>query len=644
MKRHHKILIGLSVAAISFSTLESTGIWWYAQLQGPSILSAQVCSPTPYNVFLADVKGETPILQKDVTVTLSQINKLGFNKSSPTVKFYADSSCAQEITTLMMLKGIPTPQFFYVKYENPLTEKITDVIIAAKATKTYIGIKKIQVYQDVIKFSTTSSFKFGINQPFDESNTKYIIKDILNYPLYKNVFSKYKVSDFRYPGGTTNHYYFWDDECKLHNGKTYSTMALQTYAVVRNEQRGFERIDPTRTMSCQKDSYKNFLNFTIATGVHPVIGLNGMFYHDGDAVYQTQLLAGQNFALQPDRWAKIEASIKGQLDYTHSILKGPIQWEIDNENYDTMSAEGYGEVVEHYVNLTKKYYPTDEVLVVFSRGNYQYPDDERASLGAEWNKALIASLIKTNVLQKIDYFVIHYYYNSEADIINQTGKPSINGNIQQPFFFDMMKDVKSYFPSWYTPKFYFTEFSPSLTNANKNFNTQTHALLMWDALMKFHSDNNIVAVYRHTGTGWKNGAFTTAESVALSPFNTYVPATQKDSPVFPYIPPATEATRIFFEATGNSVVEPITLTDNYEMLVTKKGPVTYLQILNYETSPQTIDISKYNTKNLNGVYSMYVLPNLSDHFWDTQANKKTGIVKNTITVPGHSFTTVVVQP
>lgn len=679
MKRHHRMLIGGGLMALtiwSFNVPLFTFTFNHLDVVGPDSVVEDVCATKPLKITIKSILGRDVVATKDIPVTLFEANWLGKPINLSAASFFTDAACTNEIHKIIIPDGSASASV-YVRYASidPKTGTKDPLKISATLgalSDGYItGNMLVRLFSNVS--GATTSFKIGFNDSFDSDEIEKMIATPSRYGIYTPIFAQYNLKYMRWPGGGATRYYFADDDGTTNDqGENLSTIAIHKLGEYQIKKGGKKQdVYPTRVIH-YPGNYEKFLQFVVATGVKPIISINSMLYHIGTAVYPTELFLGTtkgiDIGLQPDRWTAIEREIQNQVNVTHSIISGPVDFEIGNEDYSVQFAAGYYDVktmhdgtivythtttptampagycdvVTHYVNVIKGAYPTDTVTVALSRGNFQNSrttdPNPTTGTGDEWNQDLINCLSANGVLAKIDFFAPHYYYGSEFDTQTQAelDQRILTNQITNGLF----ADLKSYFPGGYTPKFFVTEFSPSLTTDNKNFNTQMNAMLMFDYLMKFHAEPSVAGVIKHTGFHSKNGSFFSGAAVLVPPFPTYVIAGKGDTSVFAYTPPQTDAVRLF-EATTGDTVRDFILTNSYELLATAIGSKQYIQILNYETSDQTIDLSKYGS----GSYTTYVLPDFTDHYWDTEANKTTGNVgaSQHITVPGHSFTTVLVQ-
>jgi len=498
-------------------------------------------------------------------------------------------------------------------------------------TETFVSneISNVNIDNNVELNSVTqsSSFKFGMNAVFNfDPVIKKIIADPTKYSLYAPLFAEYHIDHLRYPGGIPVRYYFWNNINLIKN----ATDAISRYYYAQGTKAGDEngKNYARFNFSLDPNNYSQFLNFTKTAGIKPIIQLNTLFYVYNNNIYQTESFQKNfdAFPLEADRWTKIANYLNAQIDYTHNIFPESLIWEIGNEDNAIFDATEYGIIVSKYTDIIKAKYPNDKVIVAMSAGEIK---SERK---AQWNKDLINYLDKNNALSKIDYFAPHYYIG--ATFMSQA-QADINKRIKSEDFKKFFDDMKSNFPSTYTPKFSVTEFSELLhSDDNINYNTQLNAMLMWDELLKFHSDSSIKSVSRLGFTADKNAIFfdkTTSKNFS------YVDQSRQDSNIFTYIPPETDAVKIFFDGTGDTILD-FSVTDDYELLVTKTNSTKYLQVLNYNDTVKTIDISSYGS----GTYTTYTLPVLTTYYWDIEANKTTGNATGLVTLPAHSFTTIII--
>lgn len=476
-------------------------------------------------------------------------------------------------------------------------------------------------------FSSTSSssFVFGLNSVF---NFDPVIKNILAKPneyfLYKSLFAKYHINHLRYPGGIPTRYYFWDNITLIKD----ATDAISRYYYAQGTKGGDENGKKYARFNFTVDpnNYTQFLNFVKTAGIKPIIQMNTLFYIDKDKIYQTESFQKNfdAFPLKNDRWTKIANYLNAQMDYTHSIFPEPLIWELGNEDNAIFDATEYGIIVKNYTDIIKARYPNDKVIAAMSAGEI------KTARKAQWNKDFIAYLDQNNSLTKVDYFAPHYYIDAPFSSQSQI---DINSRIKSTDFKKYFDDMKSNFPVGYSPKFSITEFSELLhSDDNVNYNTQLDAMLMWDELLKFHSDPAIVSVTKLGFTADKNALFF---DKTISNNFSYVDQSRQDSDTFAYIPPQAEAVKIFYDTTGDNVIEYI-VNDNYELLLTQTDQSKYLQILNFNDTSQTIDVLSYGLS----TYTIYTLPDLKAYYWDSEYNKITGNSTGTLILPPHSFTIV----
>lgn len=477
-------------------------------------------------------------------------------------------------------------------------------------------------------------FKMGVNQAFTDKVLQRLIADTTTakFTAFASFFNQYHVDHWRYPGGTPTRYYIWDDTTSKNlTGKAIGRLSDYYYATDRPDKAADYA---NRSIKFDTANFKQYVRFMKQTGVKPLITLNTLFYRDADTVYPVSLFLAKNsvdeidMGLQPDRWTKIYANVKAEIDYVHSQIAGNLYWEMGNESYAIQGASSYGDVVIRLTNMIKFYYPNDKIIVAFSKGSFK---NEKK---VKWNTDFITYMQGNNFLNKVDYWAVHYYYDVDSAFTNQD---SINKKMQDNFFnSSYIAETKTYFPNGYTPKIFLTEFTPLLSTDSYNFNTQLNAMWLFDILMKFHSNSIVAGCTKHTGTGQKNALWWDSSLVASLP---YVDTSLNDSPVFKYISPTAKAEQIFFDSTGTDVVN-FFLNTNYEALLTKNTTNLIFQVLNYNDVSKSFDLSSYTgTKS----YTTYVMDDLSNHYWNIITNKTTGTATNTLTLPAHSFTTIIMS-
>lgn len=524
-------------------------------------------------------------------------------------------------------------------------EKIANLLInyfqnneLAKSWYTGSGINNTNNTNNTSNTNTTvlkDSLEFGVNVPFTDPVLRTIIADPTAYSNYSVILNKYNIVHYRYPGGIPVRYYFWDRSDLIHTA-TYKIGDFYEQIGNLDEATNYHRFN----YSVDPNNYEQFLNFVNAVGGKPIIQLNTLFYVDNGQVYQTEpFFQSEIFVtvipLQSDRWYRIEKYLEEQMLFTHNIISEDITWEIGNEDNALLNAPTYGYIVSKYTDIIKSRYPNDKVIVQMTPGDFK---KERKG---QWNDDLIAYLVSNYSLDKIDYFAPHYYYNATQPYPNQA---AINERIQNSAADDYFASVLASFPVGYNPKLSITEFEAALHPEYNNFtNSQIHAIIFLDTLFKFYKNPQTVSATKHAFTPMKSGMF--YDRVDYKDLLYYDPLRQ-DTDMFEYVPPRTDATRLFYDDVKGTFVD-YKITSAYEMLVTKYAGNNIVAILNYENFPSQVDISSYYVNNTNPkIYNTYVFDQINfnydarSFYWDIANNTVRGNAGSIITVPAHSFTIV----
>lgn len=670
MKKYHRISAAVAGAVMTLSLLEPNQILQRLQISGATSVATGACS-SAYTVALQTNKGASVTATASTPITLTQINFFGINVAPSAVQFYSDADCTTALKKISVPVGAASASF-YILYTAPSTSDTSaaapdkQIMIAARSSQFYMGTFKIQITAaengDTDKGHHGQNpppkevaYHFGFNEPFQDpqgtnaGGVSSIMYDTDHFPQYAALFAKYHISEIRYPGGGVSETYAFNDPGTLVNGRNISEREqdkIIQYKIAIGAENGAER---QSTFKYKPGNYDAFLRFAVATGIHPIITLNDMFYTVGTDIYPLTVFRAPGKAqtidmgVQPDAWEKATQNLKDQLADTHAILPADQNaiWEIGNESYARLPATAYCDVVHHFANTIKNAYPNDKVLVFLSKGKFQHSNadgSDSSAFGAEWNQALIDCLKGKQDLGLINSYSVHYYFGSTQDYKTQA---DINSFIQDnPFTNGLIQHLKTYFPTGYEPKFSFTEFSPLRDQSYSAYNTQLHALLLIDELMRLHSYPSIIRATKHTGLELKNGNLFSKALIALSPLKNYVDQNSADSDVFAYIPPETEAIRIFYDGTGDTVLDS-TLTSTYRVLVTERDSTKYIQLLNYSALPQTIGVGRYGV--LPGSHAtIYPFATLTSHKWNPDTVQlPTTIATSMITVPAHSFTTII---
>lgn len=469
-------------------------------------------------------------------------------------------------------------------------------------------------------------FLFGLNAPF----TDPVLQNIISKPELssKELFESYHINYLRYPGGIPTRYYFWD-----HADLTGEAMKLYAdYLKGREDKRKDYYSNYSENVKTSKNNYEEFLVYCKKNGVTPIIEFNTTFYISNNKIYQVEKFQKQrsDLLLQSDRWKAIEDYLVAQMKFTHKIVDEVI-WEFGNEDYFMYDAEVYANLAINFLNIVKKEYPNDKIIVEMSNS---WSKGEKKK---EWNKLLINYFDSKGVLGKIDYFAPHFYDNGGEQFENNTEMMS---KITRDNVSKFVEVTVANFPNGYKPKLFFTEFAAVMTALdNKNYNTQMHALLYFNYYMRFFASPYIAGIVQHTFTTLKAGFF-------YSPIVTdkldYVKESNSTTEIIKYIPPQSEAIKIFFDTVGENLFS-FYPTDSYLLLITTSKNNVHVQILNFDDKPH--EVKFHNIEDLignkYGSVKTYSFNNLNDHYWfPKQSESSSKINSPEITVPQHSFTSI----
>jgi hypothetical protein len=468
---------------------------------------------------------------------------------------------------------------------------------------------------------------FGLNSVFTDPVLHKLIS--LPQPTLLEMFKDYHIQYLRYPGGIPTRYYFWDRPDLIDEALKYHSSYLEQ----RGDKRSEYYSNYSENVSVPETNYQDFLNFCNKNKIIPFIELNTTLYVDNNKLYQYEKFQKQtkNISIQENRWEKIGEYIKSQMKFTHAILDNVI-WEFGNEDYFMFDAEEYGTIVINLMDIIHKNYPNDKIIVEMSNSW------SKGARKKQWNKTFIAFLDKKGALNKIDYFAPHFYdaggeqYDNSSQMVTKILKNNVT---------NFENAIMSNFPSGFQPKLFYTEYACVLTSLdNKNYSTQLHGLLTLNYFMRFYASPNIVGIIQHAFTTIKN-AFFYAPSLT-SRFD-YITEKNSDSDIFSYIPPQSEAVKLFYNTCADNVVSFYS-TDSYLFLCTETNNKYKVQILNFEEHPSDVDLSSIssNIGSKNGSVNTYIFDDLNAHYWNPEKNvKKSELNSNKISVPKHSFTSIV---
>lgn len=468
---------------------------------------------------------------------------------------------------------------------------------------------------------------FGLNTVF----TDKVLHEIMSMPqpTILELLKEYHIQYLRYPGGIPTRYYFWDRPDLIDEALKYHSSYLEQ----RGDKRSEYYSNYSENISVPETIYSDFLAFCINNKVIPIIEFNTTLYIENNKLYQFEKFQKQttNMSLQEDRWEKIAEYIKSQMKFTHSIVD-EVVWEFGNEDYFMFDAEEYGNIVINLIDIIQKNYPNDKIIVEMSNS---WSKGARKKL---WNKTFISFLDKKGMLDNIDYFAPHFYDSGgeEYDNSSQMAAKILKNNVS-----NFENAIMSNFPAGFKPKLFYTEYACTLTSLdNKNYSTQLHALLTFNYFMRFYASPNIVGIIQHAFTTVKN-AFFYAPSLT-SRFD-YMTEKNSNSEIFSYIPPQSEAVKLFYNTCGDDVVSFYS-TDSYLVLCTVTNNKYYLQILNFDENSTEVDLNSLSTNigSKKGSVEIFSFNDLNSHYWYTSNSlKKSELTSMKISVPKHSFTSII---
>lgn len=468
---------------------------------------------------------------------------------------------------------------------------------------------------------------FGLNADIDDPIYQRIL--VKSDPAFKELFAEYGIKFIRFPGGIPTRYFFWDRPDL--SPKALDLLSL--YLKKRGNRRGDQYEKKSDRYDLPKDIYSSFLNFCKKADIIPVIQLNTSYYVSDNEVFPFENFINNypNGTIKKDRWNKIENYIEAQLKYTHTFYD-TVYWEFGNEDGSLYEAETYGKIVKNLTSLVKKLYPQDIIIVQLA------PIERRNGAEINWNDPLIDYLNKNEVLNNIDYFAPHFYDEANKTLDNQK---EISDKINSNNVLDFEKSRSSSFPENYSPKFFITEFAPFLKSYNnKDFNTQLHALMMLNYLMKFSGAPKVTGLALHGFTGRSNGVF--FDTSLTNVYGKYYQSTVWGHKLFYYIPPQAKAIKLFFNSTGQTIKKYIE-SDQLLFLYSLNHNENILQILNFSDKEQKINLSDYfpliDKKEILG--NVYIFDDLNSHSWElSPQNLSIDDSSLRTTLPSHSFAVI----
>ena len=151
-----------------------------------------------------------------------------------------------------------------------------------------------------------------------------------------------------------------------------------------------------------------------------------------------------NEKLLKERYKIILNNISRQLKKGHELCDRII-WEIGNEDHFVYEPETYAIIVEKYVNLIKKLYPNDEIIVEMANSYFG------SKTKYNYNKKLISILSQKKLLDKIKYFAPHFY-PERTNIIDSQSKLKNKIINSDPLKFE--NDMVNFFQQTIIPHFF----------------------------------------------------------------------------------------------------------------------------------------------------------------------------------------------
>ncbi len=483
-------------------------------------------------------------------------------------------------------------------------------------------------------------FQMGFDMGWQDIWTaKYLAAT--DYASLRAFYNSHKITHVRFPGENSSQTFFYNDA--IVDGKYYSEWAYEMITAYYQD----------KTIGAINQHVANqwttFLKMAQGCALQPILPINMYYYTRQGQIYPIQELNQGPYAdhgidgmdLEEDRFtnpAKLQNYIEKQATIAHKYFTR-VKWELGNEMYYWMGDTEYAEAVAYITTWIKALYPDDKILVSMAKGMVQSEHLDN------WNVNLLSSLNSANVLDLIDFFVVHVYptklatYSMQA-FSTDSIQTDINTRVEDTWFaLDVMPSVKSYFDAYspYSPKFSITEFN---TYEGPYAPSQLHALLMLDILMKFRADGDIKSCTKHTGLNPANGLFLTKTaalqlSSGLQDINI---AAATDSVPFPYVTPMSKLSALFLSKLYDTL-NSYSLNaegDGLEILVTKDGIKGRVHILNYKDTVATYDTTVHNGLRV----TTYKLNDLTANTWDDVTNTSISVLEDSYDLPPHSLTII----
>ena len=244
--------------------------------------------------------------------------------------------------------------------------------------------------------------------------------------------------------------------------------------------------------------------------------------------------------------------------------------------------------MKFYIDVIKSLYPQDEIIASFVN---TYGESKQTG-GSKNNKdkyagEFINRLNQMKLLPQIDYFAPHFYVAAHEQIKTEQ---DIQKRFQDLDFASFEKNELSYFPNGYKPHFFITEFAVflGLPQQNLNYNSNLHALMLFDFLMNFYGSSSIDGVIYHSFLGKAPFIFLQQDAAA---FNNNIANKNSGYNNIGVVPLQAEAVKIFYKNVGDKFVK-LVHDGNLTILVTQSSDRYIYFIINTSQNDVTIDKKK----------------------------------------------------
>lgn len=429
--------------------------------------------------------------------------------------------------------------------------------------------------------------QFGVNSNFDNP---VFLKMVYSNEDYKSFFKDFNIDYIRFPGGSPVRFFIYNSsdlsqQAKNQLFKTYMERGKKTLAD-KSPNTDFANF------TFPADYYDKFLKFCVANNVKPMIQLNTFFYVSGGQIKRVATLRSEqkgqmgkagNDISSIDNVA-LRQYILSQLKQTHTVLSN-VLWEIGNEEDFFYTPETEAKIVSIYLDVIKTNYPQDKVIVSFSNSMKTEKGEKNQQTRITYNQTFVSELQKYNLLNKIDYFAPHFYY--DVDSLDRSDE-NIQRRIRDIDFAGSDNHFSSFFPKTYTPHFFYTEYSIYQGNpaVNPNFNSNLHALFMFYFLMNFYASPHLSGVVYHSFLG--RGPFMFMQSDAQD-FNNNIVNKSSSYADIAVIPIQSQIEKVFYQNVGDVPVSLVTQGDLKILTTQSNGKYSYFII---NLSPRNVTISK----------------------------------------------------